>query len=74
MRTKFLKYTKKRLLKKILLAEDIISQVMADEESKWGRAEEKKVFHSLRLLNLCRKFWGMKPVPLMDPKKFKGCL
>jgi hypothetical protein len=64
----------KGLIKKVLLAEDIISQVMADEESKWSRALEEKKFHSLRFLNQCRKFFGMKPVTLMNPKKYKECL
>jgi len=57
--------------RKAALAEDIISMVMADEEFKMRLAYEKKKFHSLRLLNMCRKYFGMKPERLMDPKKFK---
>lgn len=60
--------------KNIELAEDIISEVMADEEWKWKHAKNIKVFYSLRLLNKCRKFFGMKRVPLMNPKDFKECL
>jgi len=63
-----------RLEKQSALAEDIISEVLADEEMRRRQALEKKVFYSLRLLNKCRKFFGQKPVKLMNPKGFTESL
>ena len=50
------------MMKNIELAEDIISEVMADEEMRLRHAVENNYFYSVILLNKCRQFFDMKPV------------
>lgn len=52
----------KTIEEKLALAEDIISQCMADEETRWRTATENGGFYSLHFLNKCRGFFNMDPI------------
>lgn len=47
---------------KLSLAEDIISLVMANEETKIREQIEKGLPVQLALLNMCREFFEMEPI------------
>jgi hypothetical protein len=59
-------------MKDIVLAEDIISEIMADEEMRLRQALENKYFYSVILLNKCRKFFVMNPEEPIDKTKCKN--
>jgi hypothetical protein len=62
----------KKHYKNPLWAEDIVSECMADEESRLRTAVANGRFYSVYLLNRCREYFGMEKEKHLNPKKCKG--
>lgn len=58
-------------MKNIELAENIISEVMADEEMRLRNAMQSGYFYSGHLLNKCRKFFNLSTIESLDKSKCK---